>query len=125
MEIKIVYLVYRTDPWHSLNSRELVYIVKALGATDEQVSKNYLRGFIQEYEMDGDTIRIEAEEAWGATGMQLRKKGTAGPTTLPQYKKENDTRRLFSAVCGHPRKGGQGFERNHAQPYGQRISLGS
>ena len=26
MEIKIVYLVYRTDPWHSLNSRELVYI---------------------------------------------------------------------------------------------------
>jgi hypothetical protein len=42
-------------------------IVKALGATDEQLSKNYLRGFIQEYEMDGDTIRIEAEEAWGAT----------------------------------------------------------
>ena len=42
-------------------------VVKALGATDEQVSKNYLRGFIQEYEMDGDTIRIEAEEAWGAT----------------------------------------------------------
>lgn len=37
-------------------------VVKALGATDEQVSKNYLRGFIQEYEMDGDTIRIEAEE---------------------------------------------------------------
>jgi hypothetical protein len=26
MEIKIVYLVYRTDSWHSLNSRELVYI---------------------------------------------------------------------------------------------------
>lgn len=42
-------------------------IVKALGATGEQVSKSYLRGFIQEYEMDGDTIRIEAEEAWGAT----------------------------------------------------------
>jgi len=42
-------------------------IVKALGAADEQLSKNYLRGFIQEYEMDGDTIRIEAEEAWGAT----------------------------------------------------------
>ena len=37
-------------------------VVKALGATDEQVSKNYLRGFIQEYEIDGDTIRIEAEE---------------------------------------------------------------
>lgn len=42
-------------------------IIKALGTSDEQVSKNYLRGFIQEYEMDGDTIRIEAEEAWGAT----------------------------------------------------------
>ena len=42
-------------------------VVKALGATDEQVSKNYLRGFIQEYDMDGDTIRIEVEEAWGAT----------------------------------------------------------
>lgn len=42
-------------------------IVKTLGATDEQLSKNYLRGFIQEYEMDGNTIRIEAEEAWGAT----------------------------------------------------------
>lgn len=42
-------------------------IVKALGATDEQLSKSHLRGFIQEYEMDGDTIRIEAEEAWGTT----------------------------------------------------------
>ncbi len=42
-------------------------IVKALGATDEQVSNNYLRGFIQYYEMDGDTIRIDAEEAWGAS----------------------------------------------------------
>lgn len=26
METKSVYLVYRTDPWHSFNSRELVYI---------------------------------------------------------------------------------------------------
>lgn len=42
-------------------------IVKALGATDEQISDNYLRGFIQEYEMDDNTIRIEADEAWGAT----------------------------------------------------------
>lgn len=42
-------------------------IVKVLGATNEQMKNNYLRGFIQEYEMDGDTIRIEAEEAWGAT----------------------------------------------------------
>ena len=42
-------------------------IVKALGATEEQMSKNYLRGFIQEYEMDGNTVRIEAEEAWGLT----------------------------------------------------------
>lgn len=42
-------------------------IVRVLGATDEQMEKNYLRGFIEEYEYDGDTIRIEAEEAWGAT----------------------------------------------------------
>ena len=42
-------------------------IVKALGATDKQLSENYLRGFIQEYEMDGGTIRIEAEEAWCAS----------------------------------------------------------
>lgn len=41
-------------------------IVKALGATDEQVSKNYLRGFIQEYEMDGNTIRIEAGRSMGS-----------------------------------------------------------
>lgn len=45
-------------------------IVKALGATDEQVSKSYLRGFIQDYEKDGDNIRIEAEEAWGATDLR-------------------------------------------------------
>ena len=42
-------------------------IVRVLGATDEQMENNYLRGFIQEYEMDGDIISIEADEAWGAT----------------------------------------------------------
>ena len=42
-------------------------IVKALGASDEQLKKCYLRGFIEEYELDGDVIRINAEEAWGAT----------------------------------------------------------
>lgn len=42
-------------------------IIKALEATDEQMKNNYLRGFIEEYEMDGDIIRIEAEEAWGTT----------------------------------------------------------
>lgn len=26
METKVIYLVYRTDEWHSLASRELVYI---------------------------------------------------------------------------------------------------
>ena len=26
MEIHVIYLVYRTDEWHSLASRELVYI---------------------------------------------------------------------------------------------------
>lgn len=50
-------------------------IVKALGAMDEEIDNNYLRGFIQDYELDGDTIRIEAEEAWGATDFRhvLRK----------------------------------------------------
>lgn len=42
-------------------------IVKALGASDEQLKESYLRGFIEEYELDGDIIRINAEEAWGAT----------------------------------------------------------
>lgn len=42
-------------------------IIRALGTTDEQMKNNYLRGFIEEYEMDGDIIRIEAEEAWGTT----------------------------------------------------------
>ena len=42
-------------------------IVRVLGATNEQMENNYLRGFIQEYEMDGDIISIEADEAWGAT----------------------------------------------------------
>lgn len=41
-------------------------IVKTLGATNEQMKK-YLRGFIQYYEYDGDVLRIDAEEAWGAT----------------------------------------------------------
>ena len=42
-------------------------IIKALGASDEQLKESYLRGFIEEYELDGDVIRINAEEAWGAT----------------------------------------------------------
>lgn len=42
-------------------------IVKVLGASDEQLKECYLRGFIEEYELDGDVIRINAEEAWGAT----------------------------------------------------------
>ena len=31
------------------------------------MKNNYLRGFIQEYEMQEGVIRIKAEEAWGAT----------------------------------------------------------
>lgn len=42
-------------------------IVKALGASDEQPEKNYLRGFIGKYELDEEVLRISAEEAWGAT----------------------------------------------------------
>ena len=42
-------------------------IVKALGASDEQMKNNYLRGFIQTYEIIEGVLYIEAEEAWGAT----------------------------------------------------------
>lgn len=42
-------------------------ILKTLGATEEQLKNNYLRGFIQEYEMDESVISIKAEEAWGDT----------------------------------------------------------
>ena len=41
-------------------------IVKTLGASDEQ-KKKYLRGFIEYYDFDGQVLRIDAEEAWGAT----------------------------------------------------------
>ena len=47
----------------------------------------------------------------------------AGLTTLPQFRNRYETRRLLPAVCDHPQKGGQGFERNHAQPHRQGISL--
>ena len=39
-------------------------IILALGIP---IGDSYLRGFIQEYELDDDVLRIEAEEAWGAT----------------------------------------------------------
>jgi hypothetical protein len=42
-------------------------IVKALGASEEQMKNNYLRGFIQMYEIIDGVLYIEAEEAWGAT----------------------------------------------------------
>ena len=42
-------------------------IVKVLGASDEQLKECYLRGFIEEYELDEKALRINAEEAWGAT----------------------------------------------------------
>ena len=42
-------------------------ILKALGATDKQLEKSSLRGFIDYYQNCNDYIRIEAEEAWGTT----------------------------------------------------------
>ncbi len=42
-------------------------IVTALGATDEQMKNNYLRGFIQTYEIIDGVLHLEAEEAWGTT----------------------------------------------------------
>jgi hypothetical protein len=40
-------------------------IIKALGATDEQMKSNYLRGFIQTYEIIDGVLHLETEEAWG------------------------------------------------------------
>ena len=40
-------------------------VLVALGATKEQVEESYLRGFIEEYELDEKALRINAEEAWG------------------------------------------------------------
>lgn len=42
-------------------------IVTALGATDEQMKNNYLRGFIQTYEIIDGVLHLDAEEAWGTT----------------------------------------------------------
>lgn len=42
-------------------------VLVALGATKEQVEESYLRGFIEEYELEEKALRINAEEAWGAT----------------------------------------------------------
>ena len=42
-------------------------ILQALGATEKQISDCYLRGFIGHYEMEANTLRMDAEEAWGAT----------------------------------------------------------
>ena len=43
------------------------YVVELLGATKKQIDTNYLRGFIEFYEIDNNVLRIDAEEAWGAT----------------------------------------------------------
>lgn len=42
-------------------------VVNALGATDRIVEGKYLRGFIVDYETEGKVLRIDADEAWGAT----------------------------------------------------------
>jgi hypothetical protein len=52
MEIKIVYLVYRTDSWHSLNSRELVYI-----GEDMEVIIAQLKAYRGMTEDDANEIR--------------------------------------------------------------------
>lgn len=52
MERKIIYLVYRTDPWHSLNSRELVYI-----GEDMEVIIAQLKAYRGMTENDANEIR--------------------------------------------------------------------
>lgn len=53
--------------WEDSAENWLGNVIKALGATEEQMKNNYLRGFIETYELDGDVLRIAAEEAWGTT----------------------------------------------------------
>ena len=57
-----------TKPVEANDSKEWEgNIVKALEASEEQMKNNYLRGFIQTYEIIDGVLYIEAEEAWGAT----------------------------------------------------------
>ena len=53
--------------WEDSAENWLGNVIKALGATEEQMKNNYLRGFTETYELDGDVLRIAAEEAWGTT----------------------------------------------------------
>ena len=53
--------------WEDSAENWLGNVIKALGATEEQMKNNYLRGFIETYELDGDVLRIAAKEAWGTT----------------------------------------------------------
>ncbi len=46
MEIHVIYLVYRTDEWHSLASRELVYIGEDMEDTIAQLTVH--RGMTEE-----------------------------------------------------------------------------
>ena len=46
METKVIYLVYRTDEWHSLASREFVYIGEDMEDTIAQLTVH--RGMTEE-----------------------------------------------------------------------------
>lgn len=62
------FITGKNEPVEKNASREWEgNIVKALGATKEQMEKYYLRGFIYEYEFKNNILSIEAQEAWGAT----------------------------------------------------------
>lgn len=41
MEKELVYLVYKTDPWHSYASRELVYIGGGFESAIDAITKRY------------------------------------------------------------------------------------
>ena len=62
------FITGKNEPVEKNASREWEgNIVKALGATKEQMEKYYLHGFIYEYEFKNNILSIEAQEAWGAT----------------------------------------------------------
>lgn len=75
METKIIYLVYKTNPWHNYSSRELVYIGEDMegiiaqliahrGMTEDDANK--IRSNLQtqcnnrDYEWEFETQRLNA-----------------------------------------------------------------
>lgn len=55
------------DPYNGSTSDWEGHIIMALGAKEEDLKGRSIRGFILDYGMFGDTLNIEAQEAWDRT----------------------------------------------------------